>query len=431
MIEACDAGLAAADRLLQAQLSHEHKALWLEWTAGLPARAAYAHARLGHIPAAAGVLERGRAVILSDLLARAGAGAEISAIRNSGLPEIQSATRPGPLAYIAYTEAGGLALLAQPQASGAPAFRVVWLDQLTEAAVMEAARSYSEAYPGASGPDEPRPAVWREAIDTVTRWLWDAVMGPLLAALDTGRVTLIPGGVLGLLPLHAAWHADRAGPGGRRHALDDALITYAPSARAIALAPAGGRSADSILAVADPASLPATAAETRAALRWFSRQRLLNRADTSLADLHAALPGHSVLHFSCHGSAAPLTSPLDSSLHAARDGSLTLRDILATRLPGVRLAVLSACETSIIDMSVPDEALGLPAGFALAGAQGVIGTLWRIGDQAACDLLTRFYEIWQGRGLEPAEALRQAQQEARGAPHAHPVSWAAFQYVGT
>lgn len=59
---------------------------------------------------------------------------------------------------------------------------------------------------------------WFDQIESTTRHLWDAVMGPLAAALHglatpPETVTLIPTGLLALLPLHAAWTevAERAG----------------------------------------------------------------------------------------------------------------------------------------------------------------------------------------------------------------------------
>ena len=71
-------------------------------------------------------------------------------------------------------------------------------------------------------------------MDALTGWLWTAVMGPLLAELGgTPRVVLIPSGVLGVLPLHAAWVADPTAPTGRRYALDEVLISYAPNTRAL------------------------------------------------------------------------------------------------------------------------------------------------------------------------------------------------------
>jgi hypothetical protein len=61
------------------------------------------------------------------------------------------------------------------------------------------------------------------------------------------------------------------------------------------------------------------------------------------------------------------------------DGELTMRDIIAagfTALAETRLALLSACQTAIQDFrNLPDEAIGLPAGFTQAGVPLVLGTL--------------------------------------------------------
>jgi CHAT domain-containing protein len=154
---------------------------------------------------------------------------------------------------------------------------------------------------------------------------------------------------------------------------------------------------------------------------------------------------------------------LDSALIMAGNTPLTLRDILSLRLPGARLAVLSACETAILDPTIMDEAISLPTGLVQAGVACVIGSLWQVPSIATAALLGRFYQLWRGNGLEPAQALRQAQQWTRDstngqkramlpqiaelAPphglsghalrfwdearaHTHPLHWAAFTCVG-
>jgi CHAT domain-containing protein len=124
--------------------------------------------------------------------------------------------------------------------------------------------------------------------------------------------------------------------------------------------------------------------------------------------------------------------------------------------------VLSACETAVPGIELPDELIGLPGGLLQAGASGVIGSLWRVGDEATALLMRRFYRGWLEEALEPAEALRRAQRWVRDATradhaaeipqlfadaaervperlrpfwerarlHAAPVHWAAFVHVG-
>jgi hypothetical protein len=43
----------------------------------------------------------------------------------------------------------------------------------------------------------------------------------------------------------------------------------------------------------------------------------------------------------------------------------------------------------------------------------VVGSLWPVADALTCALIARFYELWRGDELEPAQALRKAQQWVR------------------
>jgi CHAT domain len=136
-----------------------------------------------------------------------------------------------------------------------------------------------------------RDAGGHAALDQLTRWLWDAVMAPLLATLPAKRTVLVPAGLLGLLPLHAAWTNDPHTPTGRRYALDEALRTYAPNARALT---AARRLADRIpvehvLVVEEPwpvdaSPLPYVLDEARAALAAFPLARHLRREQRWLRD---------------------------------------------------------------------------------------------------------------------------------------------------
>jgi len=71
----------------------------------------------------------------------------------------------------------------------------------------------------------------RRVVGDVLRWLWDEVVGPVLAALpDTAeplRVWWLPVGYLAVLPLHAAGYPGEAG------ALDRAVSSYVPTLRSL------------------------------------------------------------------------------------------------------------------------------------------------------------------------------------------------------
>lgn len=213
-----------------------------------------------------------------------------------------SAARPAPLVYLAAAGSGGFALIVRPDRTAA----TVWLPMLSHASLSAQFDAYRRAYQGR----HVDPAAWTETLDQVTGWLWEAVMGCVLPELaSAGHAVLIATGLLGLLPLHAAWTADTELPTGRRFALDQVLLTYAPSARALqearrlaeSVAPA------SLLVIDEPkpvsaSDLPSARHEAAAACAAFPADatRISGQAATGQA-VTAALGRASVLHFAATG----------------------------------------------------------------------------------------------------------------------------------
>jgi CHAT domain-containing protein len=122
------------------------------------------------------------------------------------------------------------------------------------------------------------------------------------------------------------------------------------------------------------------------------------------------------LHFSCHGQYR-LDAPLQSSLLLADGERLTLGDILEKMaLPNARLAVLSACETGLVDFrEIADEHYGLPMGFLFAGAATVWGTLWTVNDLSTALLMIKAYQALLREKQNKSDALRAAQLWLRDA----------------
>jgi tetratricopeptide (TPR) repeat protein len=513
---ALEQGVAALDALYRRQLLRSTREAWLVKGGIVHADAAYAHAQMGDAKTAAVLLERGRGRILSDALARgradlrrlaqAGhselveryrlAAARLAALERAGaedpsirvgdelrdaraaieraiaeirslegyeaflepptFEEIAAAASADPLAYVVGATLGGLALIVRPGGEVTTA----WLPELTLDAVVGEATGFVSAY----RIRRRAPGAWAQAVDDVTEWLWDAGMGPLLEALEPAdRATLVPGGLLGLLPLHAAWRPEN---GSRRYALDDVLLTYAPTARALnaAASRAARRSDEALLAVDEPrpvtaAPLPHASREVEAVRSLFAGGRRLRREQATRKKVLEALDDSTVLHFACHAR-ADLFEPLASGLLLAGDEALTLHDLIKQQLDA-RLAVLSACETAVPGIELPDEVVSLPSGFLQAGAAGIVGSLWSVPDASTMALMTRFYELWRSEAPDPAAALRSAQRWLRdatngekserfpenpelsgasvsagrklwelGHAHEHPRFWAGFAYFG-
>ncbi len=91
------------------------------------------------------------------------------------------------------------------------------------------------------------------------------------------------------------------------------------------------------------------------------------------------------------------------------DGILTALEVAQLDLRRVQLAVLSACETGLGEAVGGEGVLGLQRAFQVAGARGVVGSLWSVDDQSPRALMERFYENLWKKKLPRLESLREAQ----------------------
>ncbi|MGG6294923.1 CHAT domain-containing protein [Leptolyngbya sp. AN02str] len=357
-----------------------------------------------------------------------------------------------PLVYITSTGAGSFALIVTPK----KVFDL-WLDERTWDVVREifvtGLTIYGEYKLGQI--DQP---TWLKRIDQDTHQLWQLLMEPLirnLKAQNFSQAILIPAGLLSFVPLHAAWTDDPATPTGRRYAFDEIHLTYTPNAKSLTTAQAIAQQTPSyyILAIDNPRQdLPNSSREVVAAIASFPQPQVLQHDQATVEAILTALPQCHVLHLSCHGT-ANLNEPLTSGLLMS-DGLLTLRDLLNLKLSGdegsgIRLAILSACETGLSGIKNADEAISLPTGLLQAGVAGVVASLWAVEDRSTMLLLSKFYELWRTKDQEPSKALRHAQIWLRDSteaeiapllgkrprnpanrPFSHPYYWAAFSYTG-
>lgn len=336
--------------------------------------------------------------------------------------EVREAAADSPLVYLLATPAGGLALIVHvgSAASGAPGSRevsAVWLPGITSKRLRERMLGPEEdpalgGYLGAYDEwrtnrcDKASGYEWQATLYDMVRWLGRSIISPVVESLEEqlcNRATLVPLGLLGLLPLHAASDTGVA-------------FSYSPNAHTLTVARDRAHKLEplSLVAVNSPDDKSEfSSAEIQAAFQHFSQDRRLHLAGgraTSEA-VCEALETYAVWHFSTHGWAG-WQEPLSGGLLLANDEHLSLRDIFSLEVEA-RLAVLSACETGVVGTDLPNEVIGLPTGLLQAGVAGVIGSLWAVDDFSTAVLMSQFYENWLGKGEDPDRALHTAQQWLR------------------
>jgi CHAT domain-containing protein len=271
--------------------------------------------------------------------------------------------------------------------------------------------------------------------------LWEQVMQPVAEVLgDCERAVLLPGGLLGMLPLHAAGKCDSQQVDEWKFLLERTALSYAPHAAALRSA-ARSRPAITRLTLVHPAPAPAGDAshpslDVAAELSGVKSARPtgvtmteIEPEQVSKARLLDALRTTDVLHFTGHGD-VDSGNPLGSGLHLGGDARLEVRDLLAARGVRAAFAVLSACGTAVTGDALPDEVVGLPAALIQAGLRGVVATQWMCFDDFTAPLMTEFYRYWLG-GAHPSVALARAQATVlRQGLLVNPFAWATFAYTG-
>lgn len=118
----------------------------------------------------------------------------------------------------------------------------------------------------------------------------------------------------------------------------------------------------------------------------------------------------------------------DEELPSGReDGFVSARDLASMNLDNVQLAILSACETGLGDVST-DGVYGLQRGFKKAGVQALLMSLWKVDDKATSIFIRHFYTSYLLHRL-PRKALEESIQYLRSVDNGRwnkPQYWAAF-----
>ena len=257
-----------------------------------------------------------------------------------------------------------------------------------------------------------------------------APLRPQLAAYE--NVVLIPDRELHAVPFAALYDAAN-----KRYLADQLTIRLVPSAAA-APAPAGTELRPALV-VADPAAagwprLPASGEEAVSIAAAYDTTPLRGENATRAAFVEAAT-NSAMIHFAGHADSDVHRSygALLLATTAGDSGVLGAGDIARLALPGRPLVVLAACGTFRGSASHVAGMPSLARSFLLAGARGVIGTLWEIDDDVSAPLFLRIHDHLRA-GAVPARAVRAAQVEMIHASDArlrHPATWAPVTFLSS
>ncbi|GLV99149.1 CHAT domain-containing tetratricopeptide repeat protein [Streptomyces lavendulae] len=388
-------------------------------------------------------------------------------LRQPTAEDLIGEARPGPVVVFNVSRYGSDALAVREDGVSR-----IQLGELDVKSLATRIRAFDAALSTAGDPRAARAAriQAQRDVSAVLEWLWDVVAEPVLSALGLDvppspdapmpRVWWIPGGVLGLLPLHAAgYHRDAPVGQGGRTVLDRVISSYAPSIRSLRHArrtaggvpPADRRSL--IVAMPVTPDLPNGAPLHQAVSEAARVGDLLPSPQTFIATepsdgpagagfltkekILVALEQSAFVHFACHGI-TDRTDPAQSRLLLSdhRSDPLTVASLARISLGAADLAYLSACSTAAsVNTVLADEAIHLTSAFQLAGFRHVIGTLWEIDDTVAAIAAEHFYDVL-GEGpygldtTRSAEALHRTVRVLREKYRATPSLWAAYVHTG-
>lgn len=347
--------------------------------------------------------------------------------------DIVDAVEPGnPLVYVVTTPAGSVAFIvyrAEIGAGIAPVWAALTEFDLEQLLIRRAVENgnVGPVIGGLLPAQVGKIAEMKAELAAMLPLVGERLMAPLAArlrAMGITRVTLVSGGQLALLPIHAAaYDVD----GEWRTFLDEFQVAHAPSAQAAVRTRERAEMFDwtggPALVVGNPVPMPkpyaplvyaGVEAKMVASFTVGEVTALLEAKATAMTVWEEML-GKRLLHFACHARFTPRFPP-KSGIVLADGKVLTLEHIRTLSLFGTRLVVLSACQTALNDFrELPDESIGLPGGFLEVGAAGIVGTLWPVSDASTGILMSDFYRRVMA-GLEPAEALCLAQRWLRDAP---------------
>ncbi len=285
--------------------------------------------------------------------------------------------------------------------------------------------------------------------------LYDLLIRPLPDINHWLRITIVPDGLLHLLPFEAI-----PAPSGRLF-LELHMIDYSPSATITYLlrkTPVMRTGKRRLLGVGDvrypssdepgftyfnnlprPSRLEGSLTEISAIAKEMKvvteSVSLLGESVSESAIKSLGLESFDILHFAVHGISDPNFPARSALLFGPQideqdDGIFQAWEISRLRLK-TDLVVLSACDTAMGRVLDQEGVSNLVKSFLMAGARSVVASIWPTEDRSTAELMTRFYS-YLAHGMDKGSALRQAKLDFIGEykDNALPKHWAGMLMIG-
>ena len=271
--------------------------------------------------------------------------------------------------------------------------------------------------------------------------LYDVLLRPQRAALRrTEHLTLVVDDEFAGIPFAALYDTSDGGA----HVVEQSSVRVVRRlADAVAVLPAPPIA--HAVFVSDPAfdrvthpeltALPGARTEVDSSRRFYGSALILAGSAATTTAVTSSLVNAGLVHFASHAQfdhERPEQSMLVLAPDKVSKEGLAARTISAMPLKGVRLAVLSSCESTRSGVADAPFTLGLAMAFHDAGVPAVVGALWPVHDDATAVLMTEFHRQYS-RTRDAGSALRAAQLtllRGTSAGHRDPASWGAFVFTG-
>lgn len=377
-------------------------------------------------------VERGRARILAEWLAKAGADLRPLSTLPWNLKAIQSQIPPDTLVleYVALENLGGVWII------GPKTFKFHQIP-LTYSDARALARAFNEER--ATGIQT------RRQFDALLERGFEKLFRPILGELDSAaRLVVVPDDSLKGIPFSALRDHSVS-----RYIIQSHSVAVVPSLRVYHSSLRRARHLEgspfSILAIGDPSIdprlypglpvLPSARLEVASIVEDYEHGIALIGVDASRGNLVALSREYSVLHFAGHAvpnRENPFLAYLLLSSSEGDDGALYFKDLLGLELGDIKLVVLSACGTATEEEASSQEMLNLVFPFLALGVPSVVGSLWSVDDNTARLSMEAFHEEFRN-GLAPMDALARVKRTWLSdpeLPQSDPRLWSAFEVYG-